>query len=88
MSKARLRKSLDMLRREVEALRPEDAPVRERMNRLIADLERELGAAGEVARLAAQADALPELIREFEVRHPRLTGVLNEIMAGLSGLGI
>jgi len=31
---------------------------------------------------------LKEAISEFEVEHPRLTGILNDIMVALSNLGI
>jgi len=32
--------------------------------------------------------SVTELIEQFEVEHPRITGVLNDLMVTLSGMGI
>jgi Domain of unknown function (DUF4404) len=87
MSKEKISASIESLRAEIDNLRVEDAAAKERLDALVVELERQLdkpehdGGSG-------LDDSLQELIEQFEVEHPRITGILNDLMVTLSGLGI
>ncbi len=94
MSHERLREDLENLRIQIGAL---DAypEAKSRMSELLADFEEHLESAEGAAVGQARADTKTSLSRRlddsvgrFEAEHPILTGVLNNIMNPLSGMGI
>ena len=88
MPKEELSNSLAQLRTEIRALRDDEEPAKTRMSRLVADLERQLDDAGDAERHSQLVENLRQHIEQFEVEHPRLTGVLNRVLVALSDLGI
>ncbi|MEQ8231956.1 MAG: DUF4404 family protein [Gammaproteobacteria bacterium] len=88
MSRAELEHSLDKLRGELDALGPEASETRARLAALIDEIEQELA----TLETAADGDSLLEKLQHqvevFEVEHPRVTNILNDIMVTLSNLGI
>jgi hypothetical protein len=87
MSKEKISTSIESLRAEIEKLEVDDTAAKSRLDGLVRDLERQLDEP-EQAGVAALDDAVKELIEHFEVEHPRITGILNDLMVTLSGMGI
>jgi hypothetical protein len=85
MSRNELQQSLAALRQEVAALDNNSGALKTRLVALANDIERQLETGIEDASLLAQTRHQLEL---FEVEHPRLTTILNDIMVTLSNLGI
>lgn len=88
MSPDRVRQSLDQLRSEIEKLEGGDESSRERLNVLVADIEHKLSVPDDVEHHDALLQNLRDAIAEFEVSHPRTTGILNHIMVTLGNMGI
>lgn len=88
MSDEKLRTSLAELRAELERLEAEEAQVRERLDALISGVETRLDKPGDTALHQSLVDDLRQSIAEFEVSHPRATGILNNIMVTLGNMGI
>ena len=88
MPKEELKNSLQQLHAEVRALGDNDELAKSRMSSLVADLERQLENTGTDEHSSQLLDSIRLHIEQFEVEHPRLTGVLNRVMVALSNLGI
>lgn len=87
MSIEKISASLDLLRAEIANLKVEDAASRDRLDALVSELENQLVEPDRIG--AAPVDeSVKELIEHFEVEHPRITGILNDLMVTLSGMGI
>ena len=87
MSKEKISESVELLRLEIANLKVEDTAAKARLDSLIAELESGL-TEPEPASAATLNESVKELIEHFEVEHPRITGVLNDLMVTLSGMGI
>ena len=87
MSREQLQQSITKLRAEIDALAPNEAHHRERLGRLVTDIEAQLGDAVDDNSASVLA-SLNDQISEFEVEHPRITAILNDVMVTLSNLGI
>lgn len=87
MSRHELRATLDKLRAEVAELRFRDPRDRERMQALIAGLERQLRRSDEAGR-EELLDLTSQTLKQFEVEHPNLTALLSRIVSALSAMGI
>jgi GAF domain-containing protein len=85
MSEDQLRKDLEVLRAERDRLGSMAGPSRERLNRLIADVERRLDQAEEDETLV---ERLREDLTHFEVEHPALAAGIETILNTLSNAGI
>ena len=85
MDNKQLREQLDSLARELESVEV-DETVREQLNVLIAELEVHEQAG------SVPPDSMPDTVRQmvshFEVEHPTLTGVLNNILVSLGNMGV
>ncbi len=83
MSHEKLEHLLTRLREELATMESGGAPVTPRLRILIDDIERQI---------AAQDDGvtgeLKRRVEVFEVEHPRVTAILNDVMVTLSNLGI
>lgn len=88
MSKQDLQKTIDRLRSEVEGLTFRDPTSAERVERLIAGLERQLTNAGDAAQRASLLEDLPAIAAQLETEHPTLTAVLSRVITTLSSMGI
>jgi hypothetical protein len=80
--------ALTDLRAEIEQLDKADAATRERLEELVNRLEQQLTAAELGQHQLHLVEDIKDAITEFEVEHPRMTGILNDIMVTLSNLGI
>ena len=88
MSKQDLQESLDRLHAEVDKLQAKDELLRQRLDRLISDVERQIEGPEDEQHAATLIGDLQKQIEQFETEHPRVTGILNHIMVTLSNMGI
>ena len=84
MEDAQLRETLQRLREEIEKLGPQDQAAQARLSSLMADIERRLDGQDDDGLI----DNIKESVEQFEVKHPRATAILNDIMLALSNMGI
>lgn len=87
MSEDKLRQELERLRSEAANLSADDNAGRERLNRVIEQLEKRL-AEDQENDDETLFEQLRESISHFEAEHPRATAILNDIMVTLSNMGI
>jgi len=87
MSEDKLRQELEHLRSELAKLAEDDTAGRERLNKVIEQLEKRLSE-NEENDDDTLFEQLQESISHFEAEHPRATAVLNDIMVTLSNMGI
>ncbi|MDD5035742.1 MAG: DUF4404 family protein [Methylococcaceae bacterium] len=88
MTEQKISAALEELRREIENLEVGDPEAKEKLNSLVENIEENLdysGASQEHQHLLAE---MKETVTQFEVAHPRITGILNEILMSLSNAGI
>ncbi len=88
MNRGELHEPIERLRAEIRKLGEDDEAIKQRMKRLLADLERKLESSEEPEHEPHLGESLRENIERFEAEHPRLTGVLNQLMIELSNMGI
>jgi len=82
----RLEESLRSLRSEIDALDIGDAEARQRLDILVAHVERAIEAQG--PRDNTLGEQLRMAILKLEASHPRLAVVLNEVVESLGSMGI
>ncbi|MEO7335622.1 MAG: DUF4404 family protein [Caldimonas sp.] len=78
--------SLNDLRTEIEALDIHDADARERLVHLIGDIEHAVGNPRSAD--ASIGERLRASILNFEVSHPRVSTLMNDVMEKLGNIGI
>lgn len=88
MATDKLRLSLDELRQQLKLLDSGDRQARSRIEGLIYDLETQLEDTESTERFQSVQQKLPDLVAQFEVEHPRITSILDQIMTTLSNMGI
>jgi hypothetical protein len=88
MSRQQLEEALERLRHELDALDAGAGDAHARLRAVITDVEDQLAdlEAGEGD--GSLAERIRHQIELFEVEHPRITTILNDIMVTLSNLGI
>jgi hypothetical protein len=89
-STRRLDELLGTLRSEMNALDIGDEEARRRLDRLILDIETRIETPNSAGAGADQgvSGQLKASILKFEVSHPRLAGVMNDVLEKLSAMGI
>lgn len=88
MSKEELNKSLEVLRSEIKLLDVDNKEAKNRIDQLIVDLEHQLENPEDIEHSTTLMETLPKLVGQFEVEHPRITVILEELIATLSNMGI
>lgn len=83
MSSEQLDHLLTRLREELATLESTSAQAQPRLRELIDDIERQIAAQSE-----GVTGDLKRRVEAFEVEHPRLTAILNDVMVTLSNMGI
>ena len=84
----KLQETLKALREEINNLSIEEKESKARLEELIEKLELKLERPEDTIHHESLTDGISESLTYFEVSHPRITGVLNEIMMTLSNMGI
>jgi predicted transcriptional regulator len=88
INESQLSRALEKLRLEIEALDTADEESRRKLEQLVADLESKLENPEDTELHEDLAEQLRDSMLEFEVSHPRLTSIMNDIMMKLSNMGI
>jgi Domain of unknown function (DUF4404) len=79
---------LSTLRREMSALDIGDQDARQRLDRLILDIETRVKDPSSATADVGLSGQLKASILKFEASHPRLAGVINDVVDKLSAMGI
>lgn len=87
MSKEQIATSIESLRSEIENLKVDDTATKARLEGLVEELERQVEES-EHSGISGLDESVKDAIEHFEVEHPRITGILNDLMVTLSGMGI
>lgn len=85
MSNEELLKLVRTLRTELHSSGATDAVARAHIESLAADLEQKI-ASGEARE--SLVDRVKQSVERFEVEHPGITGILNEILITLGNIGV
>ncbi len=88
MTEQRINDALGELRKEIEQLEIGNQAAKERLASLVENIEQRLESSGESEEHHALVEEMRDAITHFEVEHPRITGIINDIMMALSNLGI
>lgn len=88
MTEKNITQALTELRAQIDQLATSNAATREKLQGLLTELEDNFHSLEGSEHHIHLIGDLKEAISEFEVEHPRLTGILNDIMVALSNLGI
>lgn len=83
-----LQKSVEGLRSEMNRIGEGKERKKEQIQELINDLENHIQNPGDKEHSQKIADSLPDLIKEFEMEHPKLTRIMNDILVILGNAGI
>jgi len=86
MKNKKLHNDIERLRNEISHVSKDDIESREKLNRIISDLEAKLEKPEENDE--GLVKDIKEAIQHFETEHPRATAILNDIMVTLSNMGI
>ncbi len=84
----KLREGLEALRAEIKNLKGTDDAGKQRLEELAERVEKQLAETGEKNEHQNLIKELEEEIMRFEVAHPRLTAIINDLMVTLSNMGI
>jgi phosphoenolpyruvate synthase/pyruvate phosphate dikinase len=87
MADIEINEAIFNLRREIEGLGDQNPELRIKLEALLNELEDRLEATDDENHLHL-VENMKETVAQFEVEHPRMTGILNDLMVMLSNLGI
>jgi hypothetical protein len=88
MPRTELTALISKLKVEIAQLRDDQRGSRDQIESLIHDLETHLASGKTQDWSAEMSIRLRNEIEQFETEHPQVTGVLNNIMVTLSGMGV
>lgn len=86
MPEQKINEALGELRKEGEQI--EDPEIRDKLNVLVENIEQNLDFNGLSTEHHDMLEEVKEAITHFEVEHPRITGILSEVLMTLSNSGI
>jgi Domain of unknown function (DUF4404) len=87
-SRRHLDESLQKLRAEIRALDSGDEEARQRLDRLVRDIETRIDDSNGATGDDSLAGGLKAAILKFEVSHPRVAVLMNDVLEKLSAMGI
>lgn len=87
MAEKKINEALAELRDEISQLEIGDQDVKDRLTSLIENIERGVDS-GDSEDHSALNEEMQDVITFFEVEHPRITGIVNDIMMALNNMGI
>ncbi|MCA9001490.1 MAG: DUF4404 family protein [Planctomycetes bacterium] len=88
MKDTKLSEALEELRQEINSSDISKEATRERLNRLISDLEERVAASADGDSDHGLMESIKESIGHLELEYPRTTSILNQILSTLGGAGI
>lgn len=87
MSEREILETLEQLRAQIAAM-DADGASKARLQSLVQGLEQKLRTPADEDHHLHLVEEVKDAISYFEVEHPRLTGILNDLMLALSSMGI
>ncbi len=87
-SRRHLDESLQTLRAEIRALDSGDEAARQRLDRLVRDIESRIDDSNGATGDDSLTGGLKAAILNFEVSHPRVAVLMNDVLEKLSAMGI
>jgi len=83
----KLNETLESLRSEIENLRTNDNASKVKLEKIVDDLEQKIQNPDDIDHNRLISD-VKDSVTHFEVSHPTVTAILNDIMMALSNMGI
>lgn len=83
-----LNETLLALRKEIDALNGAETEHKDRLEKLVADIEVAIGSPEDFENNGDLVEDIKDSVTYFEVSHPAVTGILNDLMMALSNMGI
>ncbi|MEO7114352.1 MAG: DUF4404 family protein [Caldimonas sp.] len=80
--------SMSELRSQIDALRPDDEQSRQHLSELVARIEARLATTGELSSQEDLGENMNASVLHFEVTHPRIAAILNQLAEKLGTMGI
>ena len=88
MSREQLELALERLRSELDSLGQGPEEANARLRGLIDEVERQMDSLELGNDDGSVGDTIKDYIEQFEIEHPRITNILNDVMVTLSNMGI
>jgi transcriptional regulator len=89
MSKSEISRALDELRQEIDQIENSAHEDKQRLLALLDTIESQTGSTAEAEVPAHELlSEVSEALTEFEIKHPSITGILNDILVILGNSGI
>ncbi len=88
MSQEDINQSLETLQAEINRLDTPDTAIKDKLLRLIGDVEKQLQDPEDLTHQQTNLQTLPTLIEQFESDHPQVTITLSKLLNTLSSMGI
>lgn len=88
MTEQKINDALAQLRKEIERLEIGNRAAKERLTSLVESIEERVEASGGGEEHQDLVEEMKDAITHFEVEHPRITGIINDLMMTLSSAGI
>ena len=88
MSENKLRDDIEKLRDEIKTLHTEEDISKEKLERLLHEIESGLETETHNREQSELLADLKKSVGHFEAEHPRATAIINDIMVTLSNMGI
>lgn len=79
---------VESLRAEIENLDTTDSASKQKLEKLISEIENKLASPDDESHHKTLTESLKDNVTHFEVSHPAITGILNDLMVKLSNMGI
>lgn len=88
MSEHKLHQTLRELKTQIGNMELDDTEARQKLETLVENLERQIDSPGDAERRQTLVESVRDSVEHFEVEHPTLTAILNDLMMTLSNMGI
>lgn len=88
MTEKQINAALEELRKEIEKLEVGDQTAKEHLASLVENIENRLESPESGEEDHDLVEEMKDAVTQFEVEHPRITGIINDIMMTLSNVGI
>lgn len=88
MSQQKLNDTLQELKAQIAGLKLDDAETQRKLQSLVDGLETKLRSPEDSEHHHNLVEEVRDTVQHFEVEHPRITAILNDLMMTLSNLGI
>lgn len=88
MTEKEINAALGDLRKEIEQLEVDDQATKARLSTLVENIEQRLESSESDEEHHDLVEEMKDAVTQFEVEHPRITGIINDLMMTLSNAGI